>query len=166
MSLGKRLLDLARANLTDFRHALQRDEDRELLDAERDARAREEPVEASEPGDDPDGETLGARAGRGARRFKDAAEEAWERAFEAARARAGVRGDPPTDPAAERRRWYRTLELEPGADLKEVRRAYRRLMKQYHPDRFANDPEKLKVATEVTRKLTEAYNGLSAHLGG
>ena len=109
MSLGKRLLDLARANLTDFRHALQRDEDRELLDAERDARAREEPVEASEPGDDPDGETLGARAGRGARRFKDAAEEAWERAFEAARARAGVRGDPPTDPAAERRRWYRTL---------------------------------------------------------
>jgi hypothetical protein len=39
-------------------------------------------------------------------------------------------------------------------------------MKQYHPDRFANDPEKQKVATEVARKLTEAYNGLTRFLGG
>ncbi|MBK8713629.1 MAG: J domain-containing protein [Deltaproteobacteria bacterium] len=170
MSLGKRLLDLARANLTDFRHALSRDDERELLDAEHEERARaraaEEERAASEAAEGEDAETIGARAGRGARRFKDAAEEAWERAFEAARARAGVRGGPPSDPAGDRRRWYRTLELEPGADLKEVRRAYRRLMKQYHPDRFANDPEKLKVATEVTRKLNEAYNGLVQLLGG
>lgn len=172
MSLGKRLLDLARANLTDFRHALSRDDERDLLDAEHEERARARAAEAepaeSAPadGEGEDAETIGARAGRGARRVKDAAEEAWERAFEAARARAGVRGAPPSDPASDRRRWYRTLELEPGADVKEVRRAYRRLMKQYHPDRFANDPEKLKVATEVTRKLTEAYNGLVQLLGG
>lgn len=173
MSIGKRLLDLARANLTDFRDAFVRDEDRELLDAERDAARAAREAAADEAraqreaeGDlDENGETVGSRAGRSARRFKDAAEEAWERAFEAARARAGVRGDPPADPAADRRRWYRTLELEPGADLQQVRRAYRRLMKQYHPDRFANDPDKLKVATEVTRKLTEAYNGLMRYLG-
>jgi DnaJ-domain-containing protein 1 len=166
MSIGKRLLDLARASLTDFRTAFDRDEDRELLDAQREAARDAEAERARESGEPDDDETVGARAGRSARRFKDAAEEAWDRAFESARARAGVRGAPPADPAADRRRWYKTLELEPGADLQQVRRAYRRLMKQYHPDRFANDPEKLEVATAVTRKLTEAYNGLTALLGG
>ena len=47
-----------------------------------------------------------------------------------------------------------------------MRKAYRRLLTKYHPDKFANDPEKLKAATEVTRKLTEAYNGLMRYLGG
>ena len=50
--------------------------------------------------------------------------------------------------------------------MKEVRRSYRRLLLKYHPDKFHNDPDKLKIATEVTRKLTEAYNGLSRYLGG
>jgi DnaJ-domain-containing protein 1 len=159
MSIAKRLLDLARASVTDFRSAFERDEDREILDTP----AREAgPSESATDGAIDDGDdTVGTRAGRSARRFKDAAEEAWERAFEAARARAGVRGAPPSNPAAERRRWYTILELEQGADLQQVRRAYRRLMKQYHPDRFANDPEKLAAATAVARKLTEAYNGLT-----
>jgi DnaJ-domain-containing protein 1 len=162
MSIGKRLLELARASITDFRTAFDRDEDRDLLDE-----SREPPKADESPTDgDPSESTVGARAGRGARKIKDAAEEAWDRAFEAARARAGVRGAPPSDAAADRRRWYRTLELEPGADLQQVRRAYRRLMKQYHPDRFANDPAKLEVANAVTRKLTEAYNGLTELLAG
>ncbi len=164
MSIGKRLLDLARSNLTDFRSAFIRDGDREILEAER-SRPAESDREAAQSDDDDD-ESVGARAGRGARRVKDAAEDAWDRAFEAARARAGVRGEPAGDPVADRKRWYRTLELEPGADATEVRKAYRRLLKKFHPDRFANDPEKLKVATEVTRKLTEAYNGLLHYLGG
>lgn len=163
MSIGKRLLDLARASITDFRMAFDRDEDRELLDESRDPPKSED---APPPDADPGDSTVGARAGRGARKIKDAAEEAWDRAFEAASARAGVRGAPPSDAAADRRRWYKTLELEPGADLQQVRRAYRRLMKQYHPDRFANDPAKLEVANAVTRKLTEAYNGLTELLGG
>jgi DnaJ-domain-containing protein 1 len=161
MSIGKRLLDLARSNLTDFRSAFVRDENREILETERPPA----PAESSEAADGDD-QTVGARAGRGARRFKDAAEDAWDRAFETARARAGVRGDPPNDPAADRKRWYRTLELEPGAEAPEVRKAYRRLLKKFHPDRFANDPEKLTVATEVTRQLTDAYNGLLHYLGG
>lgn len=163
MTIGKRLLDLARASITDFRLAFDRDEDRELLDEPREPAPKAE--EAQDDGD-PSDSTVGKRAGRGARKIKDAAEEAWDRAFEAARARAGVRGSPPADAAADRRRWYKTLELEPGSDLQQVRRAYRRLMKQYHPDRFANDPAKLDVANAVTRKLTEAYNGLTALLGG
>jgi len=153
MSITKRLIDVARANLTDFRDAIGTDRLRGLLDQREDP---EEDVDA----------TIGRKAGRRVREVRDAAEDAWQRAYENARTRAGVRGNTVVDTAAERRRWYRTLEVEPGADLQTIRRAYRKLMLQYHPDRYANDPEKLQVATEVTRKLTEAYNGLSAHLGG
>jgi DnaJ-domain-containing protein 1 len=158
MTIGKRLVNLARANLTDFRQAFDRDRLRDLLTSKND--------EAQEVVEEESEESIGAKAGRGARRVKDAAEEAWERAYDNARKRAGVRGEPPRDPAADRKRWYRTLELQPGADLKMVRRSYRKLMLQYHPDRHAKDPEKYKAATEVTRKLTEAYNGLTRYLGG
>lgn len=163
MSIGKRLIDLARSNLTDFRQAFDRDRLRDLLTSDDKDREGEQDAESIDPQTD---ETIGTKAGRRARRFKDAAEEAWERAYENARQRAGVRGEPPRDPVADRKRWYRTLELEPGADLKQVRRAYRKLLLQYHPDRHANDPDKYRAATEVTRKLTEAYNGLTRYLGG
>lgn len=161
MSIGKRLIDLARANLTDFREAFGTDRLRDLLDNDdrHDRQAEQEAAAEVE-------ETLGRKAGRKAREVREAAEDAWQRAYENARQRAGVRGEPPSDPAGDRRRWYRVLELEPGSDLKAVRRAYRKLLLQYHPDRHANDPEKYKAATEVTRKLTEAYNGLTRHLGG
>lgn len=157
MSIGKRLIDLARSNITDFRSAFSTDALRDLLSHD-DQLASEIEQEVDE--------SLGTKAGKRARQARDVAEDAWQRAYEQARARAGVRGPPPSDPAADRRRWYSTLDLEPGADLKEVRRAYRKQMAKFHPDRFANDPEKYKVATEVTRKLTDAYNGLTRYLGG
>lgn len=153
MSIGKRLMDLARANLTDFREAFGSDRLRDLLDEDERAEV------------DKEVESVGAKAGRRAREFRDAAEEAWERAYEASQARGHFPGGS-ADPEADRRNWYRTLELEPGAGLDEVRRAYRRLLKQYHPDKFANEPEKYRAATEVTRRLTEAYNGLTRYLGG
>ena len=156
MSIGKRFWDLARSNLSDFRSAFTSGdegltvEERQALDAELRA-AREASV--------------GARAGKAARTVRDAAEEAWERAYEAAQARAGHSGGlggSRVDPEKERLKWHKTLEVEPGADFETIRKSYRRLLKQYHPDRFARDPEKHKVATEVTRKITEAYEGLSA----
>jgi DnaJ-domain-containing protein 1 len=152
VSLGKRIWDLARSNITDFRSAMKPDALDGLSDEER--RALDEEMK----------DTVGAKAGRQARRVRDAAEEAWERAFEAAQGRAG--GPHGSNPEADRVRWYRTLELEPGAELPEVRKAYRRLLKQYHPDKFAKDPEKYKVATEVTRNITAAYEGLTTLLGG
>jgi len=146
---------MARSNITDFRSALKPDaldglseEERHVLDEET-------------------ADTVGAKAGRKARKFKDAAEEAWEKAFEAAQARGGAgnfNGRP--SPEAERLRWYRTLELEPGADLQATRKSYRRLLGQYHPDKFAKDPDKYKAATEVTRNVTAAYDGLTELLGG
>lgn len=155
VSLGKRLWDLARSNVTDFRSAFKPDALDGLSDEER--RALE----------DETSETVGAKAGRRARKFRDAAEEAWEKAFEAAQAAGGGQpGSGRPTPEAERLRWYRTLELEPGADLQAVRKAYRRLLKQYHPDKFAKDPEKYKAATEVTRNITAAHDGLTTLLGG
>jgi DnaJ-domain-containing protein 1 len=156
VSIGKRLIDLARSNLTDFREALSTDNLRDLLSRDEKDPEVEKEVE----------ETIGKKAGRKARKFKDAAEDAWERAYENARQRAGVRGEPSADPAADRRRWYNALGVAHGSDLKVVRKAYRKLLLQYHPDRFENEPEKQKAATEVTRKLTEAYNGLRRYLSG
>lgn len=157
VSITKRFWDLARANVSDFRSAFTSDEgglsadERRVLDAE--LRQRNE-----------DG-SVGSRAGRAARTVRSAAEDAWERAYEAAQARAGASGGyggARVDPEKERLKWHKVLEVEPGADFESIRRSYRRLVMKFHPDRFAQDPEKYKVATEVTRKITEAYEGLSA----
>lgn len=55
------------------------------------------------------------------------------------------------------RKYYKALEVEYGADFKQIKSAYRRLLKKYHPDMFQNQPEKLKAAQEVTRQINEAY---------
>ena len=54
-------------------------------------------------------------------------------------------------------RAYRALELTPTASASEVKRAYRRLVTAYHPDRFASNGRNHRTAGEVTRRLTEAY---------
>jgi DnaJ-domain-containing protein 1 len=56
--------------------------------------------------------------------------------------------------------YYANLELAPGATLDEVRRAYRDLMKRYHPDKHLGDPERHKAATELAQSLTRAYTAL------
>ena len=53
---------------------------------------------------------------------------------------------------------YRNLELEPGADFATVKQAYRRLMRTYHPDRYADDPERQWVATQISAKLNASFN--------
>ena len=62
------------------------------------------------------------------------------------------------------RQYYANLELQPGASLEDVRRAYRELMKKYHPDRHNTDAERHRAATELARSLTEAYRELSEYL--
>lgn len=54
-------------------------------------------------------------------------------------------------------RAYRALELAPTAGAAEAKRAYRRLLTAYHPDRFASNGRDHRTACEVTRRLTEAY---------
>ena len=60
--------------------------------------------------------------------------------------------------------YYANLELEPGATLDDVKKAYRELMRKYHPDKFLGDPEKHRAATELAQSLTEAYQKLSSRL--
>jgi DnaJ-domain-containing protein 1 len=60
--------------------------------------------------------------------------------------------------------YYANLELEPGASVADVRRAYRELMQRYHPDKHRQDPARLAAANQLARSLTEAYEALLAHL--
>ncbi|MEQ8962612.1 MAG: DnaJ domain-containing protein, partial [Coleofasciculus sp. C2-GNP5-27] len=55
------------------------------------------------------------------------------------------------------RNYYKILEVSPGATQQEIKKAYRRLVRQYHPDLHPNNPE----ATERFRAICEAYQVLS-----
>jgi hypothetical protein len=59
--------------------------------------------------------------------------------------------------------YYRMLELPYGAPLYNVKASYKRLMKKYHPDKFQSD-EQRETATELVKKLNEAYAELTKHL--
>ena len=52
--------------------------------------------------------------------------------------------------------YYANLELSPGASFEEIKKSYKRLLKQYHPDKFHND-DRSKYAEQITQKLNEAY---------
>ena len=59
--------------------------------------------------------------------------------------------------------WYRVLDLPLGADLAQIKTSYRQMMRKYHPDMHANNPHKQKAATELSMRVTTAYNGLASH---
>ena len=54
--------------------------------------------------------------------------------------------------------YYANLELPYGAGFDEIKSAYKRLLKKYHPDKFYGNPQKLEIAQEVVKKLNIAYN--------
>lgn len=60
--------------------------------------------------------------------------------------------------------WYRVLDLDAGADMARIKTSYRQLMRKYHPDMHAGNPQRQKAATELSMRVTAAYNGLVAHL--
>lgn len=49
------------------------------------------------------------------------------------------------------------LEVPPTASLEEVRRSYKKLLRKYHPDRHADNPQKQQMATRITQKLNVSY---------
>jgi len=77
---------------------------------------------------------------------------------------AGGRPPKPGTADAQLAEWYRVLDLSVGADLAQIKSAYRQLMRKYHPDMHAGSPQKQKAATELSVRVTAAYNGLVAHL--
>ncbi|WP_414567212.1 J domain-containing protein [Nostoc sp. CCY 9925] len=56
---------------------------------------------------------------------------------------------------------YEILELEPGASPAQLKRAYRKLVKVWHPDRFFNQKQK-QEAEEKIKKINAAYNKLKS----
>ncbi|MFW5737661.1 MAG: J domain-containing protein [Spirochaetota bacterium] len=85
----------------------------------------------------------------------------------------GASGEAPSFEAPDRggmpeslRRDFRNLEVPAGAPLPDVRRAYKRLMAAYHPDRHSSDREKLRTATEITKKLNQSFQRIRTYYEG
>jgi len=53
--------------------------------------------------------------------------------------------------------YYTILKVEPSATLQEIKKAYRKLAQQYHPDKNQNDPYSIAQFTEIK----EAYEVLT-----
>ncbi len=86
-------------------------------------------------------------------------------AIEEERPRAREAAEGPRGPQQQQiAQYYANLELKNGASLEDVRAAYRSMMKKYHPDKHAGDPERHKAATELAQSLTRAYRALVEHL--
>nr|CAD2207365.1 unnamed protein product [Meloidogyne enterolobii] len=49
---------------------------------------------------------------------------------------------------------YKTLDVSQNASKEEIKKAYKKLMLKYHPDKTGNDPE----ALEIAQKINEAYD--------
>ncbi|RMG20056.1 MAG: hypothetical protein D6729_03765 [Deltaproteobacteria bacterium] len=133
MSLTKRVLRILRANVG---HAL------------RDARARiagdhGRPVPA------PDDAALREAEAEIERELR-------QRAEARAKARENVHGPRAAARHEDFARAYRALELPYGADPEAIRRAHRRLLRLYHPDRHSTHPEKQADATRLSQELTRA----------
>ena len=55
---------------------------------------------------------------------------------------------------------YAQLECPYGSDVTTVRKHYRAMMRKYHPDMHSGSPEKQRIATDLSQRLTMAYNEL------
>jgi curved DNA-binding protein CbpA len=56
---------------------------------------------------------------------------------------------------------YKKLGLVNTASIEEIKQAYKKLVKQWHPDLYINQPQQLKQAQEKMRIINDAYNLLS-----
>ncbi len=61
------------------------------------------------------------------------------------------------------RNCLQTLELGEGASMEAIRRAYKDLVRVWHPDRFSGDPGLRRRAEEKSKRLNVAYETLVRH---
>lgn len=59
---------------------------------------------------------------------------------------------------------YEVLGVKPGDDEETIKKAYRALVKKYHPDRYVNTPM-ADMATEKLKQINEAYDMLTNKKG-
>lgn len=60
--------------------------------------------------------------------------------------------------------YYANLEIPYGSDLAAARRAWKKLVREYHPDLHSKDPEKVRIANELVQGLNHAYQEIEKHL--
>ena len=62
-------------------------------------------------------------------------------------------------------KYFKILQLKPGASLEDVKRAYKTQVKIWHPDRFPLESPRLqKKAHEMFQKITVAYKRINAQI--
>ena len=59
---------------------------------------------------------------------------------------------------------YPNLEVPSGSNFATVRKAWKRLLRKYHPDLHSKDPEKRTNADELAKRLNGAYEQLRKRL--
>lgn len=63
------------------------------------------------------------------------------------------------------RKYYKILELNEGASLREVKNSYRNLVKQYHPDKLLDaNKQHTEIAKEKLQLIQEAYDKIKEKL--
>lgn len=62
------------------------------------------------------------------------------------------------------RQCYMLLEVHPEASCEEIRRAYKELIKVWHPDRFPNDARLIEKANEKLKLINLAYKKILTYL--
>jgi len=155
VSIGRRLIDLARAELNSL--------------LERAARADEDDRYGYGSTDTLSDEELEAELERRKRAREEAEQAAHGTQPGASSSTSSSRryGPPPrrsaSDDAAVRKA-YAALEVPPGSDFETVRKAYRTLMRKYHPDLHTGRPDNQRTANELTQKLTDSYKLLEKKL--
>lgn len=61
---------------------------------------------------------------------------------------------------------YANLEVPFGADIETVRKSYKTLMLRYHPDKHAGNPEKQRIALEITKKVNQSFERIRSRQEG
>lgn len=56
--------------------------------------------------------------------------------------------------------YFANLEIPYGSDVATVKKAWKKMMKKYHPDLHSSDPDKRNVANRLCAELTNAYKEL------
>lgn len=183
MSIGKRLVNLVRSNLgalfdrdgaspTESRRgvAIEDLSDQDLEEELRRRRARREAAErVASAGSGVEAEAWdeverAVREGSGRFRTTGTRRGPYRRPAGSAGGVTGRR--PATGRDTRLAQLYAQLECPYGADLNTVRKHYRALMLKYHPDVHSAHPEKQRLATELSQRLTMAYNELRRQLTG
>ena len=69
----------------------------------------------------------------------------------------------PSGPPQSLKKDFANLELPFGATLEQSRAAHRKLIRAYHPDRHATNPDKYRIANEITQRINYSYQRIKQY---